>query len=266
MRLAIVMLASCSSHLALRGSPPVIAPIVSDGGGTVLAIPALGETQSATLVNGWPVWAIDHLDGTVTVVSGVGPPRDRSAATLFAPQAALVRWFPPVRRFLAGDVIYDDRGHVLGYARRWCRDNCPQVAEPAPMERDLDTFSATLASDQVLVGARQRSPAPEPQWHDFDLREHEAFDLVTTNDVMPPVEALERVRDRPTGSYALVSAAIVRSTIEPPKLCSDGTCERALGLDPIAINAPATYTARGTLLVRRDPRGLQIIASYAPHR
>ena len=265
-RVVLVALAACSSGLELRGSPPDIPAVISDGAGTTLAMPPFGEARSAALINGWPVWMVHHTDGTVTVVSGVGPARTRSAEILFASNSALVRWFPTTRRMLAGDVVYDELGHVLGYAADACRDECPRIAEPAPEERDLDTFAMTLASDQIVVGERRQAPPniTPPAWHDVDRGEHAARDLELASAYVLPAVPIARALARPYGSYAIVTGTIVRSTFETPRLCGCGPCDpsapRVLGLDAVAINKAALHDEAGRVLVRRDPDGLALIA------
>jgi hypothetical protein len=262
----LVVLTACSSHLELRGAPPDIPAVISDGAGATLAMPPFGEARSDALSNGWPVWTVHHFDGTVTVVNGVGPARTRSAEILFAANSALVRWLPTTRRMLAGDVVYDELGHVLGYAADECRDDCPRIAVPAPQERDLDTFAMTLASDQIVVGQRRAAPpnTTPPGWHDVDSGEHAARDLELASAYVLPAIPIAGALERPYGSYAIVTGAIVRSTFDTPRLCACGPCDpsapRVLGLDAVSVNQAAFHDEAGMVLVRRDPQGLALIA------
>lgn len=265
-RVVLVAITACSSHLELRGSPPPEAVAIRDGTGTTLPMPAFGEARSDALSNGWPVWTVHHLDGTVTLVSGVGPARARSAEILFASNAALVRWFPGTRRMLAGDVVYDELGHVLGYAADACRDDCPRIVDSAPQERDLDTFDMTLASDQIVVGERRDAPpnTTPPAWHGVDRGEHAARDLELASGRMLRAIPIAGALARPYGSYAIVTGEIVRSTFDAPRLCTCGPCgasaPRVLGLDAVSINRSALHDEAGMVLVRRDPQGLALIA------
>jgi hypothetical protein len=264
-KLCLLALAACSTPLVLQGSPspPAPPPIHAEAS---LALPARGEVRSDVVSGGWPVWVIHHDDGRVSVLSGIAA-RARSGPTLFEPTAAIVRWFPHTRRLLGGDVVYDEHGHVLGYAQSTCTELCPRIAEPAPEERGLDTFDITLAPARIFTGAlRKAPPGADPAWHDADRGEHVVTDIdPSPGELVPLATTIARALERPLGSYTVVRGSIVRTTVDEPHLCSAScTCTelspRVLGVAAIAINKTAIDATPGTMLVRREPLGLVVVA------
>lgn len=240
----------------------------------MLPFPALGETREAVLADGWPVWVVHHFDDRASVISAVGPPRSRSAATLFEGGAAVVHWLPDTRRLLAGDILYDERGHLLGYAAAHsCFDRCPRIEGPAPEEPDLATFAAVIvADDRIAVGDLDDRPPPPTSLIlvDADRGVHVERDLELAPALVQAVATIP-IADaaaRPLGSYALVEGSIVRSTVDAPRLCADqpacASCASSsaalFGITPVPINQPAVHAESGTILVRRVPQGLAVIA------
>ena len=256
-------LIACSTRYTLRGAPaPAHAPREPDGTRTTLELPHDQQAHAAAIDSGWPVWIVRHGDGSTTLISAVTP-IVRSGATLFAGRATLVRWIPRVRRFLAGDVIYDEFGHVLGYAT----DD-----EPASEQRDLDTFAATVTGHHILVGAIQPAALPPAvsRWVDWDHDVHLAHELdPQPGEVALAPIALERALQRPIGSYALIAAAIVQSTTDAPRLCSttptrpacSARSPAAFGVPPVSVSKSAEHAETETILVRRDRAGLVVIAT-----
>jgi hypothetical protein len=273
-RVAIALLAACGPHLELRGAPTAIAaPSVADSG-VMLPLPPIGETREAALADGWPVWVVHHLDDRASVISAVGPPRSRSAATLFEGGAAVVHWLAGTRRLLAGDILYDELGHVLGYAAAdSCFDDCPRIEGPAFEEPDLATFAAVIvADDRIAVGDIEDRPPPPTSLIvvDPDRGVHVEHDLELEPALMQPVAtvAVADAAVRPLGSYAMVEGSIVRSTVDAPRLCADrprcASCASSsaalFGIAPVSINQPAVHAESGTILVRRVPQGLAVVA------
>ena len=236
-----------------------------------MPLPPVGEARAATLADGWPVWVVHHEGGAVSVISGVAAARTRSASTLFAGPAAIVLWLPAARRFVAGDVAYDDRGRVLGYASEEpCLDECPHAVAKAPDERDLDRYDTTLALDRVYIGARDPAPAHVlvSHWVPWDQPEHAARELDLGADALAPAvsTAIADAATRPIGSYAIVTGSIVQSTTDVPRLCADTpTCDdrapRLLGVPAVPIDHATSHAHAATLLVRRDAAGLTLIAT-----
>jgi len=265
-----VVLAACSHPLELRGSPPG-EPEPLHVRDSALVVPPPGETRAAALDDGFPVWLVRHADGTLSVISGVAP-RERSGATLFAAGGALVRWLPASRRLLAGDVAYDETGHVLGVASDDdCFDACPRIAEPADGAHDLDAFAFTAGSDgAIAIGAPlPAGTAPTVStWVEWDHEPHQARDLPPQRGEVAPDgnAAIDDARAWPIGSYAVVAGSIVQSTSEPPRLCGPcGACTteapHVLGVPTVTVSAPIEHAESGTILVRRERAGLAVIAT-----
>ena len=221
--IAVIIFSSCGNDLMLRGSTDA-PPTTIDGRGTSLALPPIAQTRGAALADGWPVWLVRHDSGDVTVISAVAPQRSRSATTVFAGQSALVRWLPASRRLLADDILYDEYGRVLGYgADDFCLDGCPRIVEPAPDERDLDTFAVAVAGNGLRVYESRRSPAkPEVyRWVDWDHQSHIGREILARSDESFPAAptTIADVLAHPLGTYAFVTGAIVQSTTDAPRLC-----------------------------------------------
>ncbi|HTR54701.1 MAG TPA: hypothetical protein VMJ10_28610 [Kofleriaceae bacterium] len=269
--LALAGLESCASRYALHGSQSDPPRPLNDRG-SLVDLPPAGAARSDVLRDGWPVWVVRHDDGSATVVSAVAP-RVVSAATLFAGRAALVRWLPTTRRFVADDVMYDEYGRVLGYASDdACIAGCPHVIDPAFGERDLDRFAAAVAFDRAVVDDFLPSPARDDaeRWVDWDREPHAAHELaVGRDDVSPPAIAVADATRIPLGDYAVVAGSIVQSTSAAPHICADSprcaACEPesplALGVPRVALDQPAIHATSGTILVRREPTGLAVIAT-----
>ncbi|HEY1815179.1 MAG TPA: hypothetical protein VGG74_22685 [Kofleriaceae bacterium] len=261
-----IALVACTHAIVLRGAPTPVA-VEPGSRGTTLAMPRVGDAYGANLADGWPVWVIRHYDGTVTVASAVAT-HDRSAATLFQPDAALVAWVAGTRQLLAEDVAYDERGRAIGYADDDCFGDCPHIVEPLPAERDLDTFEAAVVGNRIVVGPRVAAPPAREvsRWVAYDERPHASRELVVPGEqrVAEPI-AMADALARPIGSYALVTGSIVQSTVETPHLCACGACDAdsplAYGIPAVQISAPTAHAESGTLLVRRDPGGFTVIAS-----
>ncbi len=270
--LALVAL-SCGTRSSLHGSRMTPAPLLG-GRGSLVDLPPAGDARSDVLADGWPVWVVHHRDGTAMVLSAVAPPHASSASTLFAGRVQLVRWLPSARRFLAGDVLYDEYGRVLGYASDdGCVTDCPRVVDPALEERDLDRFLAVAAFGGMIVDELQPSrPRDEaPWWVDWDRDVHAAHELAVARDdvTLAANVSLTDAMHLPLGSYAIVAASIVQSTSAAPRLCADSpkcaTCDagspRAFGIANVASERAAVHAESGTILVRREPTGLAVIAT-----
>ncbi len=271
--LVLAGLVSCGQHAALNGSRS--GPMPRPGGrGSVVELPPVGEARSDVLADGWPVWVVHHADGTAMVLSAVAPPHGSSAETLFAGRADLVRWSRSTHRFVAGDVIYDEYGRVLGYASDvGCVEDCPRIVDPALEERDLDRFSAVVAFRRMIVDELQESPPRREvqQWVDWDRDVHAAHELAIGRDEITLAAAVTvtAAMHLPLGRYALVAASIVQSTGAAPRLCVDSprcaSCDAssplAFGLARVSLDRDATHAESGTLLVRREATGLAVVAT-----
>jgi hypothetical protein len=271
--LLVLALEACGDHYALHGSQFSPAPRFS-GRGSLVDVPSTGDARSDVLRDGWPVWVVHHTDGTVMVLSAVAPAHTRSADTLFAGRAQLVRWLPSNRRLVAGDVLYDEYGRVLGYASDdGCVADCPRVVDPAFEERDLDRFSAVASFGHMIIDDLEPSPPGREaaQWVDWDHDVHAAHELTIGLDevtVAPAVTVVDAMH-LPLGSYTIVAASVVQSTNAPPRLCSDSprcaACDAssplAFGVETVSIDHAAEHAESGTILVRREPTGLAVIAS-----
>jgi hypothetical protein len=271
--LLVFALEACGDHYALHGSQPSAAPRLG-GRGSLVDLPPAGAARNDVLGDGWPVWVVHHPDGTVMVLSAVAPAHTRSAEMLFAGRAQLVRWLPSTHRLVAGDVLYDEYGRVLGYASDdGCVSDCPRVVDPALEERDLDRFSAVVAFGHLTIDELEPSPPRReaPQWVDWDHEVHAAHELAIGRDdvtVSPAVSVVDAMH-LPLGSYTTVAGSVVQSTSEPPRLCSDSprcaACDDssplAFGVDTVSIDQAAVHAESGTILVRREPTGLAVIAS-----
>jgi hypothetical protein len=264
-------LAACNPGLALHGShsssvrPP-------GGRGSIVDLPPTGDARPDVLGSGWPVWVVRHGDGSATVVSAVAQPRPSSAS-----HGALVRWLPATRRFLAGDVLYDEYGRVLGYATDdSCVTDCPRVSDPALDERNLDRFTAVVAFERMivdeLVPAQPRDDAPDwIDWdRDIDRSLHATRELAVGGDQVSPVAfGLADALRVPLGSYAIIAASIVQSTTAAPHICADTPrCAACDASSPLAFGVPrspvsevAVHAESGTILIRREPTGLAVIAT-----
>lgn len=270
---AFALALACGDHYALHGSHPAPAPRLG-GRGSIVELPVAGEARGDVLGDGWPVWVVHHADGTALVLSAVAPPHARSAETLFAGRAQLVRWLPAARRFIAGDVMYDEYGRVLGYASDdACVTDCPHVVDPALEERDLDRFSAVVTFGRMIVEELEpsRPPGAVPRWVDWDRDVHAARELAVGRDdvaLAPAISATDAMH-LPLGSYVIVAGSIVQSTSAPPRLCADSprcaSCDAdsplAFGIANVPLDRAAAHAESGTILVRREPTGLAVIAT-----
>jgi hypothetical protein len=270
---SLVLVAACGNPLALHGSQSASEPRLG-GRGSIVDMPRAGEARGDVLGDGWPVWVVRHADGSATVLSAVARAHARSAETLFAGRAALVRWLPAVRRFVAGDVLYDEYGRVLGHASDdGCVTECPRVVDPALDERDLDRFNAVVAFERMIVDALEPSRSRDlaPPWVDFDRDVHARHELAVGHDDVSPAAAIG-VADAmrlPLGSYAIVAGSIVQATSSAPRLCSDSprcaACDAssplAFGLARVSLDRAGEHAESGTILVRREPTGLAVIAT-----
>ncbi len=262
--LVLAGLVACNSGYALHGSQASSARPPA-GRGSIVALPPPGDARPDVLAEGWPVWVVRHGDGSATVVSAVGPSHLR----------ALVRWLPVTRRFLAGDVLYDEYGRVLGHATDdSCVTDCPRVVDPALDERNLDRFTAVVAFDHMIVDELVPSPSRDaPDWIDWDHdldRDHAPHELAVGRDELSPVAfGLADAMRVPIGSYATVAGSIVQSTSAAPRLCADtphcAACDArsplAFGVARSPVSEVAVHAESGTILVRREPTGLAVIAT-----
>jgi hypothetical protein len=255
----LVIVVGCTPPLVLRGSPPSgMSPLVHD---SVVDLPAVNEARGAMLADGWPVWVVRHGDGSVTVFSAVAA-RARSGATLFDVDRALVRWQPRTRHLLAGDIAYDELGRPLGYADARELDHPDDVA-------DLDTFAVAPDGDRIAIGAMvpARAAPQMSRWTDWDDAPHVTRELPSDPDErsVAPAVALADAATAPIGSYAVVRGAIVQSTDDSPRVCGCDGCApsspRALGVRPVTVSARTSHHEPATMLVRRDPDGLAVIAT-----
>jgi hypothetical protein len=124
-----------------------------DGGSAeavVLDVPPAGQTLSAELPDGTPVFVSHEPDGDVHVVEAVNPHRSHGLQTL-------VGWCPEAGGF--EDAVDGSRFDASG---RWLF---------GPAQRGLATFDGTAGTGAVLVGARRagrpRSTVADPavrQW------------------------------------------------------------------------------------------------------
>ena len=270
--LAVGAVGACGSSYVLHGSHSDPARPRS-GRGSMVELPAEGTARGDVLRDGWPVWVVRHDDGSATVLNAVAPPHSRSAATLFASRAELVRWLPTTRRFVADDVAYDEYGRVLGHATDdSCVANCPRVIDPAFDQRDLDRFSAMVAFDKVIVDelVPSRPIDDAPEWIDWDRAAPIPRVLaVGPDDRSPAAVQVGDALHLPFGSYAIVAGSIVQSTSAPPRICADtprcAACDPdsplALGVARVTVDRPAVHAESGTILVRREPTGLAVIAT-----
>jgi hypothetical protein len=262
--LVIAALLGCSSPpLVLRGSPkhPASPPSFD----AMLDAPPVGEARGATLADGWPVWVVRHADGTLDVFSAVVG-RARSGATLFDGDRALVRWLPGERRFVAGDVAYDELGRPISYVD-------PYEIEQPDDTRDLDTFDYWPDGHRIAIGAivPGAARARDPEWLPWDHPPHVARDAMPLpgEREVAPLVAISDAAAAPIGSYALVRGALVQSTDAAPRVCGCGGCAPssplALDVRAITVSAHTDHAEPATILVRREPSGLAVIAtsSYA---
>jgi len=272
-RIVLVALAACGPSYALHGSQADPARPVA-GRGSVVELPAGGAARGDVLRDGWPVWVVRHADGSASVLSAVAPPHRSSADALFASRSELVRWLPAARRFVAGAVVYDEYGRVIGHASDDdCTADCPRIVDPALDERDLDRFTATVAFGRMivdeLVPSRARSDTPD--WVDWDRDPQVPRALAVGRDDQPPAAPLgvAAAMRLPLGSYAIVAGSIVQSTSAAPRICADSprcaACDPssplALGVARRSVSQAAIHAESGTILVRREPTGLAVIAT-----
>jgi hypothetical protein len=258
--LVIAALLGCSSPpLVLRGSPTVAASPPSFD--AILDVPPINDARGTTLVNGWPVWIVRHADGTLDVFSAVVR-RVRSGATLFDGDRALVRWLPDEHHFVAGDVTYDELGRPIGYVD-------PYELEHPDETRELDTFDYWPAGHRIAIGLMVpgAAHARDPEWLPWDHPPHAARDappLPGERQVAPAV-AIGDAAAAPIGSYAIVRGALVQSTDASPRVCSCGGCTPssplAINVRAITVSAHTAHAEAATILVRRVPAGLAIIAT-----
>jgi hypothetical protein len=262
--LAISALLGCSSpSLVLRGSPTIAASPPSFD--AILDVPPVNTARGTTLVNGWPIWVVRHADGTLDVFSAVVR-RVRSGATLFDGDRALVRWLPDEHHFVAGDVAYDELGRPIGYVD-------PNELEHPDDTRDLDTFDYWPTGHRIALGVMVPGAAHprDPEWLPWDHTPHVAHDappLPGERQAVPAV-AIADAAAAPIGSYAVVRGALVQSTDEAPRICGCGGCAPsaplAINVRAITVSAHTDHAEAATMLVRRVPAGLAVIAtsSYA---
>jgi hypothetical protein len=243
----------------LRGSSKTTASPPSFD--AMLDVPPIGDTRGATLADGWPVWIVRHADGTLDVFSAVVH-RERSGATLFDGDRALVRWLPDARRFIAGDVAYDEGGHAIAYID-------PSERERPDDTRDLDAFDYWPDGHRIAIGAIEPGPlhVRDPDWLPWDHDPHVAREtpvLPGERQVTPPVLITDAAA-APIGSYAIVRGALVQSTETAPRICGCGGCAPsaplALGVRAITVSAHIDHAEPVTMLVRRESDGLAIIAT-----
>jgi hypothetical protein len=263
-RFVLVALLGCSSPpLVLRGSPTITASPPSFD--AMLDVPPIGDARGATLVDGWPVWVVRHADGTLDVFSAVVR-RVRSGATLFDGDRALVRWLPGERRFVAGDVTYDELGHAIAYVD-------PHELEQPDDTRDLDSFDYWPDGHRIAIGVWRPGAqhVRDPDWLPWDHEPHVAQEaplLPGEREVTPPI-AIGDAAAAPIGTYAIVRGALVQSTEAAPRVCGCGGCAAtaplALDVRAITVSAHTDHAEPATMLVRREPSGLAVIAtsSYA---
>ncbi|HEY1546949.1 MAG TPA: hypothetical protein VGG28_03980 [Kofleriaceae bacterium] len=254
---ALALVACSSPPLVLRGSPTLAAlPPSFDA---MFDVPPIGDVRGATLADGWPVWLVRHADGSLDVFSAVVR-RVRSGATLFDGDRALVRWQPRERRFVAADVAYDELGRPTGYV------------DPRELERpdanNLDAFDYWPDGHHIAIGLiRPGAAHADPDALPWDHEPHVAREtplLPGEREVTPPV-AISDAAAAPVGSYAIVRGALVQSTEAAPRVCGCGGCAPsaplALGVRAITVSARTDHAELATMLVRREPDGLAIIAT-----
>lgn len=289
---------ACADVTTLRYQPSTIAITpAGDHGRSRVPRPARGGELSASLSNGFPVWVVHHADGTISVISAVAPARPKGGGFRRDDVAAqvdrgLVSWIPGVRRFYSSGVLFDDRGHALGYANfDGCAGECTRIEDMPPLLRDLDTFRVRPQPDDIEVGqlvegkSRRRAKSWLP-WRRPAAREE---DMNAANSPAVRRTSLVDALALAEGQYAIVDGKTVRSTYHRPVICEStkaGTCGTCgteqlplggiIASDAAHIHSggwwknPGEYkrdlrreyasAEPGTFLVRRQRDGFQIVA------
>jgi hypothetical protein len=282
MRAALAVAVACGSrHALMLHASPGAQVVKPDGGGAALTTPPAGEARGATLANGWPVWIVAHDDGTFSVLDAVvtRPHYPQPLTTPEPTEQAVVSWIPGVRRFRAGNVLFDDHGRALGYGDYdACLDACEQIEDQPKQLVSLDAFAVEPGPGVVRVGARisgaprEAAPAWLP-WRRADARDQDLHDAQRPP---VPVRSLADAMAAPAGTYAIVEGQIVRSTMAEPIVCEMvghlGWCE---GCGPLQVplagvpGGEGAFATGGTFvrgdiglwLVRRDGRGFVLVAA-----
>jgi hypothetical protein len=253
---------------------------VHDGASAKLALPAdAGGVVGAALPGGWPVWIVHHEDGSVTVISGVAGEQVRKSSPqrpFFERDAWLVRWIPGMRRFVAGGLVYDDHGRMLGYmAFDACLDECPELKAMPREQRDLDTFDAMVEGNEVRVGTVHAGAAHavSDDWVPWMRKEPDERRTDANADARAAVAAISipDATARPAGTYAIVEGSVVRATNDVPRVCSQKACEPCArtappitGVSSDRANEPSVEAQRGVFLVHRaQDAGFVVIARIA---
>ena len=212
-------------------------------------------------------------DGTTSVVSAVAR-HVRSGATLFAAEAALVRWIPRTRRMLAEDVAYDEAGHVPRVRER--SRSATTTARASSSQHLTNATSTRSRSSSNAIGSRvgARLPAApvagESRWGNGISRRTSARELSPAGRRASPSRRRDRRRARSAGrqlrgrhrfARAIDRRHATRLCRQPRCAACDASSPRALGVAPVPVSAHAVHAESGTLLVRREPDGLAVIAT-----
>ncbi len=297
---AAICLMACADVTVLRyqASTTRIAALSTDHGHSQVARPARGATSVARLSDGFPVWVVHHVDGTISVISAVAPPRPQTAGyhrdtVVSQVDRSLVTWIPGVRRFSGGGILFDERGHALGYAGfDACFGDCPRIEDMPAMVRDLDTFvnrsqlDSSIEVGRLVEGRSRRRASTWLPWRRPAARED---DMRAADSPPMPRASLIAALALAEGDYAVVDGEAVRSTHAEPAICEVrqvGKCG-ACGADRLQLGGiaasdaahihrrrwwrdPAEYrrdrravyieAEPGTFLVRRQRVGFQIVA------
>ena len=278
--LALAVVVACgASHVEMRGAayPPDAEPSSPNAAGATFPLPSIGEAVAATIAHGWPVWIVRHDDGSVSVLGAVTTTAwskgDRSR--FFQRDAGLVRWIPGVRRFIAANVVYDERGHALGYPDfDACFEECPKDASIYPRDqRDLDSFESRVDDTGIHVGARHDGDVATVAttwipWRRTESAERQIDSDASQRSPVPAISIAEAA-SRPPGSYSIVIGSIVRATFDLPRVCTQ--CHRCpsdappvTGVAGDRANVPSIEGQMGLFLLRRDASGgFAVIARIA---
>lgn len=276
-----VLVACGGERVAMRGAAYRAdeAPSSPGDAATTFPLPGVGEAVAATLPQGWPVWIVHHADGAVSVLSAVAVTRanGRDHPGFFERDAGLVRWISGVRRFVAGNLVYDERGHVLGYPDfDGCLGDCPADARGYPRsQRDLDAFEVQVAGTEIRAGVRHEGAigAVAITWIPWRRTDDAGRRLDMTDFGRSPIPpgSIAAAVARPVGSYAIIAGAIVRATFDVPRVCTQTHCERCpqdappvTGVSGDRANVPSVEGQQGVFLLRREAAGgFAVIARIA---
>lgn len=240
-----------------RPSPAPISTSAVEHGRSTVPRPPRGEAIAGELADGFPVWIVDHDDGSTSVISAVAPPAPKTQTYVrddVSSQVgrAIVAWIPGVRKFIAGGILFDESGRALGYADYdACLDSCPKIDDMPRVLHDLDSFAIEAGADAIEVGklvegqARTRASTWLP-WRRPAAREVDMKSADT-----PPLSrrSLQDVSKLAEGRYAIVDGDTVRSTHEPPAICKQAKQCGSCGADRLPLGG---ITSSDAAHIHRD--------------